>query len=172
MLCAVSCVVVCCVLWLCFVAVRCGCVLWLCVVVVCVVCCVVSWLCGRVFVSCCGVWCDTLKNPRVWTPKRLRVCIQNISVCAGKTPTCSNHVVVVPAHTEAFWSLHTGVWDREEGEGGRERRRRRRRRRRRKKNRVLTCTRSEYFVRFERAWSTSVSPDAALLKLASPSSGC
>ena len=41
--------------------------------------------------------------------KRLRVCIETVSVCAGKTPTCSTHVGVLPAHTETFEYTHGGV---------------------------------------------------------------
>ena len=52
------------------------------VVVVCVVCCVVLW-CVR----------DTLKK-QCLDSKRLRMYIQNVSVCAGKTPTCERHTLL------------------------------------------------------------------------------
>ena len=34
--------------------------------------------------------------------KRLRVGLQNVSVCEVKTPSCFEHVDVLPAHTETF----------------------------------------------------------------------
>ena len=47
----------------------------------------------------CGVWCVA----RLGTGKnRVRVSVQNASVCAGKTRACSTHARVLPAHTEAF----------------------------------------------------------------------
>ena len=88
----VRCVVVLCVLllvcgvvWCC--VVLCGCGVVCVVVVVCVVCC-----CGCI---CCVVLCGVVrlgmrKTPLCADAKRLRVCVQDASVCTGT------------AHTEAF----------------------------------------------------------------------
>ena len=39
--------------------------------------------------------------------KRLRVYVQNASVCTGKTRASVQHVCVLPVHTEAFLNVHT-----------------------------------------------------------------
>ena len=38
--------------------------------------------------------------------QRLRVCVQDASVCTGETPACVEHAGVFPVHTEASWT-HT-----------------------------------------------------------------
>ena len=77
--------------------------LWLLLCVVGVVSCVSC-------VLCLVLWCETLQNPRVWIQKRLRVSVQNVSVCSFKTSLCVTaprahvfqHVCVVPAYTGTF----------------------------------------------------------------------
>ena len=83
-------------------------------VVVCVVVCVCVW-CVCVVVLLCVVVCHAEKHPCVHS-KRLRVNVQNVSVCTGTTRTCFSacargadmHGDVLNLHTEAFSSLHTG----------------------------------------------------------------
>ena len=82
-------------------------------VCVCVVCCVLCVVCicvdmvVRMCVCCCGcgvyvvLWCGVVlfcvvrcglacgKPPPCVDSKRLRVCVQDASVCTGKTPACS-----------------------------------------------------------------------------------
>ena len=38
---------------------------------------------------------------------RLRVYVQNVSVCTGSKPTCFIHVGLVPVHTRTFLNVHT-----------------------------------------------------------------
>ena len=77
------------------------------VVVVCTLCCGVSvggvW-CGVVwcFVLCGVVRLGMRKTPSMCEDSRsLRVCVQDASVCTGKTPACSTHAGVFRVHTEA-----------------------------------------------------------------------
>ena len=109
--------VVCCFLCVCTCGVvsLCG----LCVVVcggvgvVCVYmwCCVLCGLCLRVRVVwwCvwCGgacVWCVVKLGTREKAPcvdsKRLRVYVQDASVCTGNRPACVEHAGLLPVHTE------------------------------------------------------------------------
>ena len=65
-------------------------------------------VCVCVFV-CCGTLKKTWKN-RIWLQKRLRVSIQNVSVCTFNVPVSTGTtrtrvetcVRVVPAHTGTF----------------------------------------------------------------------
>ena len=55
---------------------------------------------------CCVVLCGVVrlgmrKTPPCVDSKRLRVCVQDTSVCAGKMPSCVGHAGVFRAHTEA-----------------------------------------------------------------------
>ena len=61
-------------------------------VVVCTLCCGVVW--------CGGAACHA-ENPPCVDSKRLRVCVQDASVCTGKTSACVEHAGVFPVHTEA-----------------------------------------------------------------------
>ena len=68
-------------------------------VVVCTLCCVVVCSVGGVVcgvVWCCVVLCGVVrlgmrKTPPCVDSKRLRVCVQDASVCTGKTPACVEH---------------------------------------------------------------------------------
>ena len=59
------------------------------VVVVCVWC-VLWWCVLFVLWCCCVLWCVVChaENPPCVYTKRLRVYVQNVSVCAGTTRTC------------------------------------------------------------------------------------
>ena len=90
------CVFLCCGVLLCVVSVA---VMWCCVVV-CLVC---------VVVLLCVVVCHAEKHPCVHS-KRLRVYVQNVTVCTRTTRTCGNtcargggtHGDVLNVHTQAF----------------------------------------------------------------------
>ena len=103
LVCVVVCVVCLCgVVWCCVVLVLCCCVVVLlccCVVVLCVVCCVCVGVCScvwGVFVCCsvvlCGVGVVVKLGTREKAPcvdsKRLRVYVQDVSVCTGNRPAC------------------------------------------------------------------------------------
>ena len=69
-------------------------------------CVVVCTLCCGVVCSVGGLWCGVVrlamrKTPPCVDSKRLRVCVQDASVCTGKTPACVEHVGVFRVHTEA-----------------------------------------------------------------------
>ena len=44
---------------------------------------------------------EKAENPPCVDSKRLRVCVQEASVCTRKTPACSTNAGVFPVHTEA-----------------------------------------------------------------------
>ena len=75
--------------------------------------------CGR---GVC-VWCGV-----VWHAEKLRVYVQNVTVCTGTTPACGNtcgrgartHGNVLNVHTEDALNVHTERGVRVCGEGGRE----------------------------------------------------
>ena len=102
-----ACRVVCCACVVC----GCACVLSVCgcafcvLVVWCIVVCV--GLCVGLCVVLC-LWCVVCgaawhaEKPQCVGSKRLRVKVQNASVCAGKTRACVEHARVLPAHTGAF----------------------------------------------------------------------
>ena len=74
-------------------------------VVVCTLCCGVVCSVGGVWCGVCGV-CGVVrlgmrKNSPCVDSKRIRVCVQDASVCAGKTPACIEHADVFRVHTEA-----------------------------------------------------------------------
>ena len=88
-----------------------------CVVVYCCVCRYVLCWCWC-WCAMCGVWCAWCvrgvccvvvlsvcsaawhaENPPCVGSKRLRVKVQNASVCTGKTRACSTHVRVLPLHS-------------------------------------------------------------------------
>ena len=94
---------------------------WCCALWCCVVCVVVVVLCVRVCVVCLCVCLCVLRHAekrektRLWIQKRLRVCIQNVPVCAGTTRTCVStcargagiHRDVFNQHTGTFAARHT-----------------------------------------------------------------
>ena len=57
-------------------------------------CCVFCWWCGVVRLG-------MRKTSPCADSKRLRVCVQDASVCNGKTPACVEHAGVFRVHTEA-----------------------------------------------------------------------
>ena len=83
-------------------------------------------MCGVVCTLCCGVVCsvvlcgvvrlDMRKTPPCVDSKRLRVCVQDASVCTGKTPACPTsfwrrwyhcpHPSSATFHTSFFSSIH------------------------------------------------------------------
>ena len=83
-----------------------GCVYVLRVCEMCTFCVLVFWclvlVCAVVCVVCvCVVRLGMRKTPPCVDSKRLRVCVQDASVCTGKTPACVEHADVFPVHTEA-----------------------------------------------------------------------
>ena len=106
-----------CVVWCGMCGVRVVCVY----VCICVCVCVLTWLCAcdvccfvlcvvvlyvLLVVWCCVVLCGVVrlgmrKTPPCVDSKRLRVYVQHVPVCTGKTPACSTHVGVFRVHTEA-----------------------------------------------------------------------
>ena len=81
----------------------------------CGVCCVVCVVGGRGVVGVCVLFVlrhaeKKRGKTRVWLQERLRVYIQNVSVCAGTTRTCvetctrgvGTHGDVLNVHTETF----------------------------------------------------------------------
>ena len=74
----------------------------------------------------CDVVCGVLWCPRVYVQKRLRVYVQNVTVCTGTTPACvstcgrgaGTHGDVLNLHKEGFLYIHTE----ERGRGEREER--------------------------------------------------
>ena len=104
--CGVLCICWCvdwCVCWCVCVESVCG----MCVLCIVVACCAVSLCVG---VGVC--WCVLVCVGVVWRglargklslcvdPKRLRVYVQDVSVCTGTTPTCVQHACVLPVYTE------------------------------------------------------------------------
>ena len=68
--------------------------------------CVVSVVCVR---GVCGA-AGHAENLPCAGSKRLRVWVQDASVCTGKTRACVQHARVLHEHTEAFSNLHTGTF--------------------------------------------------------------
>ena len=67
--------------------------------------CLTRALCGVVwYVLFCVVWCGLAcgKPPPCVDSKCLRVCVQDASVCTGKTPSCPTHAGVFLVQTETF----------------------------------------------------------------------
>ena len=90
---------------------------------VCVLCVVVSGvLCVCSCVLVCGLWCLCVmcvvcgaawhaENLPCVGSKRLRVLVQNTSVCTGETPRMSNACARFPVHMEAFRTYTRGRFE-------------------------------------------------------------
>ena len=91
-------------------------------VCVCVVCVCVDMVVRMCMCMCmCGVWCGVVlfcvvwllgmrKNPPCVDSKRLRECVQDASVCTGKTPACVGHAGVPRYTRKRFESTHGGFF--------------------------------------------------------------
>ena len=66
-------------------------------------CCVFCWWCGVVRLG-------MRKTSPCVDSKRLRVCVQDASVCTGQTPAWTTHAGVFSVHTERFESTHGGAF--------------------------------------------------------------
>ena len=73
--------------------------------------------CGVLCCCCCCVVCCCMWLWVCWEEEkgcmhrtRLRVYVQNVSVCTRTTPTCFIHVGLVRVHTGTFLNVHTWVF--------------------------------------------------------------